>query len=184
MPTIKRDGRIILPEFEEGRIIICERKVGIDNLGFADFGIMKRPQDEEAENHEIFWEGFTDALKYNPAIFGNLDLHNFGAFPNQARFIIDIKQDEQGKGYGTVLMNAGAQYCRSIGLEAMWGIFDLKGNTEARERFYERLDMPIFGYDTPKILSTLDNPLLRRIPFTFDPKATKILNTIPQLMRP
>jgi GNAT superfamily N-acetyltransferase len=178
MPTREKAGQIVLPEFNDGRIIIRENPISRQTV----LGLMKRPEDDETENHETFWFGFHYAADYCP-ILGHVQM-----MPSWERetatFVINVKKDERSKGYGTVLMNAGAEYCNKSGFQTMQGMFELSGDTEARERFYERLDMPICGYDEPRVKTEAQNPLLNKIKFTPDPKATKILNSIPQLMRP
>jgi len=179
MPTLEKDGRTIPPEFENGRIIIREQK-SAHNIGHAELGIMKPPTDEETENHEIFWKKFANALKYNPATLGYFDLIHFDASEGNAKFEINVREEERNKGYGTVLMNAGAKYCRSLGLKTFYGDFNTLGDTAARKRFYERFGMP---KNSSEIRSDVNNPLLSTIKFTCDNEATEILNSIQQLQR-
>ena len=181
---MQKKGRIIKPKFQHGRIVVCERTFDpmatpTSLTGMALLGIMKRPKDEEEENNFIFCEGFHQAM-YSRDIFGRIDITNHS---QHAIFNIEVKPHERSKGYGTVLMNAGADHCRRAGVTTMTGEFGMAGQVDKRERFYERLDMPVKDLVLPTISTNVNNPKLNTIKFEHDKNATEILNSIPELKR-
>ena len=173
------------PAFENGRIVVLESKLTNTNVGIARLGIMKRPENEVEDNNFIFCEGYHEALRSRD-VLGSIQLnynYNKTLKVNQSIFFIETKPNERSKGYGTVLMNAGAEYCRNAGVQYMYGEFGRQGDTEKRERFYESLGMPIEWGHPPTITANVNNPRLNAIDFEEDPVAAKVLNSIPQLQR-
>jgi len=186
MPPRQKDGQIILPEFENGRIV--GRETVIDkNYSATLLGVMKRPEDEEEENRFIFCEGFSEAMRSND-ILGTMNLTPYNPLRapsvDSAHFSINTKPAEQSKGYGTVLMNAGAQYCRNTRVQNMRGDFSRKGAHKKRETFYERLGIPVIWENNSQIIKfNVDNPLLNTIKFEEDKAVAKLLHSIPELQR-
>lgn len=173
MPTFERKGRFLIPEFEKGRIVVREHPK--ENKRISVLGIMPRPVDEEAENNKIFRYGFLSAL--NRDLLGYTQLSKY---IKSATFLIRVQENEQSKGYGTVLMNAAAKNCRDSGIQRLQGKFDRSDDKiEERIAFYqEKLGIPVHLYDDPQLKTTIDNPLLNTISFAKDKDATEILNSM------
>lgn len=174
MPAIEKKGKIITPEFEHGRIIVREHQLQ-KNKNVSLLTIMKRPNDE-SENKRIFRYGYLDALENN--MLGHINLIKYS---RSARFAIDVHEEERSKGYGTVLMNAGAKNCRDSEIETMQGIFSRADDWERRLEFYEKLGIPVKLYKEIQLQSSVNNPLLNKIQFEDDKDAAKVLNSLPSL---
>lgn len=174
MPTLERKGHIIQPEFENGRIVV--RNLEHSNKTISTLTVMKRPMDEEAENYHVFKYGYMNA--YDRGLLGHIDLTKF---TKSAKFIIYVHVSERSKGYGTVLMNAGAKNCRDSGIPILKGTFLLSDDWERRMEFYEKLNMPVRLYKKTQLETHIDNPSLNTIKFEDDAKASDILNSIPAL---
>jgi len=175
MPTFERKGHLYLPAFEHGRIIVQEHQ-DRKTRNHALLGIMERPEDEEAENYDIFRYGYATAIDHTS--LGRLDLTKH---TRNAWFTIDVKPKERSKGYGTVLMSAAAKNCRDSGIETIQGGFSTSDDWERRMEFYERLGMPVKMYQKVELQSSVNNQLLNTIAFEEDLEATEILNSIPAL---
>jgi len=170
MPTIERGSLIIKPEIEHGQIIACEKDF-YKHLVTTIFVMERSTNDELAQYVSA---GNLDIKTWNRT-FGALGLW-YGPELIRAGFTINVAPEYRNKGYGTVLMNAGAKYCRDTGISNIQGNLMIDENWERRARFYDRLNMSVKLSDEPTVKSYLGNPLLNTIAFTQNQTAEEILN--------
>jgi len=109
---------------------------------------------------------------------GALEL-DFPTYSRKATFSIEMKPEHRSKGYGSILMNGGAKYCRDNNLSEMSGEFALGGDWQRRKEFYARLGIQVFPSNVVKAYSDL--PFLNIINFVPNETVEEMLNTMRQL---
>jgi len=174
--VFEKKGKILVPAFEHGRILVRETHNTEQSTKLAGLFLLKRPQDEEQQASHILGEGGDWQLhqeSYGAMTLDwsllDLDIASFGVF---------IKSSEQCKGYGTVLMNAGAKHGRSVGVKSFKGTQLLDGDNYRREKFYKDLGMPKGDFGKHNVCAEVNNPKLNQIKLTENESAQEIWNEL------
>lgn len=170
--VFEKKGKILVPEFEHGRILLKELETDNKQMKRAELYLLRRPFDEESEVSSMFAIGFDQSMMR--AAFGEISITRKIGGSKTAKF--DINVNQRSKGYGTVLMNAGAKYCRDVGIEGIRGTL-LKGdNIKRRVDFYKSLGMDAWMHEEA-ITANVNTPGLSEIKFTQNTVAEDLLNS-------
>lgn len=172
----EKKGRLLEPAFEHGRILLKEAGTNKGHLKRTELYLTQRPADEEREARQINLRGFDESMLR--IALGDMAI-NRRIGGKAAKFNINVNAYEQSKGYGTVLMNAGAKYSEDVGVEELYGTLLLDNETDIKRRikFYkEQLGMEVWRGEN-QVLSGVTNPDLNKIKFTTNKDAEEIWNS-------
>jgi len=170
MPPLERKGHLIVHAFEKGRILVQEPVKPTGRDGSRLF-LMERPANQE---EEVKASG-SGLLQRKLSSFGWMLVRKDDE-RNNGYFEISVKQAERSRGYGTVLMNAGARYARDIGLDNLNGLMMFDENIQKRIKFFEELEM---WHDRNEyyIFASVNAPKLNQITFERNLTAEEVLNS-------
>lgn len=170
--NFERKGKLLVPAFENGRILVREYE-SIQSQITAGLYLRQRPIDEEAEALQVNKEMRPSGLGYTSLSYGLGD--------KKARCSIGVaKRSERNKGYGTVLMNAGAKYGSDVGIEEIYGdmvdrLDDSIDDADIREKFAKAQGMLVNGGRVSTRIQ--ENPLMHMIEFTENKAVEALLNS-------
>jgi len=183
----EKKGKLLVPNFEHGRIIVREnthQAEGIVLSREAGLYILERSSDEEqqashalrsqkkGESHRVLRDKFSEDMR--EVSLGDMFL---AGGSRHANFRVDVNYNDRGKGYGTALMNGGAQYCRDVGVETITGKLLQDKNKTRRTQFYRDLGMNAWTYEE-EVSGKVNNPKLNEIEFTQNAKAEEVWNEL------
>jgi len=166
----EKKGKLLVPAFEHGRILICE--TAKEDLGNAELHLMQQPKDETRVIKRIASRGFQDGVL--DMTLGSMVIETAKG-SEAGTFDIAVDEEERSKGYGTVLMNAGAKYGQSIGIRNLNGSLIQDEELHRRKDFFKKMGLWSDGKDAYTLLS---NPFLNSIEFKQNPAVEESLNSI------
>lgn len=169
----RKKGKLLVPEFEHGRILLKEAETNDGTMKRAELYVIPRLADEKAMAWQV--SSFDDSMLC--VSLGDMSVKSIISNPEIAEFNIGIKPKERSKGYGTVLMNAGAKYCRDIGIEKIRGSLLKDDNIDRRVGFYKSLGMNAELDKEGVTIANINEPDLNAITFTTNPTAEEIWNS-------
>jgi len=170
MRPFKKDGCLVPPKFEDGRILVRE----FENKSFIH--LMERKTDEEAEAALIAYLESINKLSIITVGGMSLSLPKENGEHKSSTFEIAVRNGEKRKGYGTAIMSGGANYGRDIGLTHINGKMVFDKDILGRTKFFDGLNM---WHDKNEyfIFASVNEPKLNQFVFERNPLAEEILNS-------
>lgn len=170
----EKRGRVLVPAFEHGRILLKEGETDNEQMRRAELYILQRPFDEEVMAYLAHRVGFDKIML--DAAFGDVSIARKIGDNKKAKFNIGVNMNERSKGYGTVLMNAGAKYCRDVQVEKLVGTLLVDQDIKRRVAFYQQLGAHAYMGEE-HISADVKNPELNEIKFTTNRLAEEVWNS-------
>ena len=181
-----KKGKRLEPAFEHGRILVQEYETRhLDKnepstkqlVKRGELYLLERPTDEEEQAVSMHLAGFDRSMLY--AAFGDMFITRKGNEIRNAKFKIGVNENERSRGYGTVLMSAGARYGQDAGIQRLSGtlLVDNEEDYARRLKFYNELGMNACRGEE-NVTTKVNNPELCRIQFATNPLAEEIWNSL------